>query len=238
MKIGNIDLVEFGNIVPKDEELGKTLNLKTLIKADWKSTTVAILEAIIAYNQAILEKHDKAYRMTYYITMADHLVTIPDYEELDPSKQMLIISQDGIGTFQQKHLEILPIAEIKSIGSDYFTTDGYSQYENYFSNTKKVALDYSDKIKEMRIIWTKSNANNENSIKKFMEDMTIINSLQSYNRRQFYTAKRDYIKDFLNYLIHISQNPDGSISKEDIAKIKAHYDEKFVLVNRFDAHNI
>lgn len=232
MQVGNLNLVEFGNIYPIDEEAHAEIQLDKLIKGDWTATLVAIMEHIIKYNTQIVQQKSKAYRIFYYVRNALHIFT-PDYEWMDPSKTMLVLSTDGIQSYREKCLEVLAIKDILGIGSDLFTMPLFNEYQEHEYGSRTEAQDYRDAILNKRANWNKSRASVEMSIKNFLKDLNEINTMNSYNRAEFYNAKREYIADFMKYLEYMMKNPsDESISKEDLTKIYKYYNDKYEVYDK------
>lgn len=232
MQVGNLNLVEFGNIYPIDEEAHAEIQLDKLIKGDWTATLVAIMEHIIQYNNQIIQQKSKAYRIFYYVRNALHIFT-PDYEWMDPGKTMLVLSTDGIQSYREKCLEVLAIKDILGIGSDLFTMPLFDDYQMHAYGSRTEAQDFKDEILNKRANWNRSRASIEVSIKNFLKDLADINAMNSYNRAEFYNAKREYIADFVKYLGYMMKNPtDESISKEDLAKIYQYYTDKYEVFDK------
>ena len=237
MQIANIEIQDFGNLFPIDENTARRIDLNKMLKGTWDATLLAILEIIIDYNQKLVQAKDKSYRFHYYLKTKDHDIVIPDFEYLDPSKTMLIISKSGAGMFRDKQLEIMPLNEVTGIGSDLFDCEGFllSQEQHYGSKT--TAMDNTEKVKDMRSKWESLRLNHKTSIERFMKDIVSINALQSYNRFEFYNAKRDYIMSFLAFLNNAIVKPDGSLTTDEINELLTYYNEKYEIKNNFDSIN-
>lgn len=237
MQIANIEIKDFGNLFPIDENTARRIDLNKIMKNSWDATLLAILEVIMEYNHKLDKNGDKCYRFHYYLKTKDHDIVIPDFEYLDPSKTMLIISKSGAGMFRDKQLEIMPLNEVTGIGSDLFDCEGFILSQERLYGSKTTAIDNTEKIKEMRSRWESSRINHKLSIEKFMNDIEAINSLQSYNRFEFYNAKRDYIMSFLAFLNNAILKPDGSLTVEEINELLTYFNDKYEIKNTQDPTN-
>lgn len=224
-----ITLENLGTLYPVEEESLKKINLEDHMQENFVDALRSVMSFIIEHNTQAAKEKNRAYRIGYYIRNALHVFT-PDYEWMNPSKNILILSIDGMQIGKNKVLEMLDIHQVLGIGSDLFTMENFLDYQMHEYNSKKIPPNYIDEINSMREKWMNSKCSQMKSVINFMNDIKKINLMSSYNRREFYEAKRNYVADFISFLKTIILYPDNSISDEDV-KILLEYYKDYDVVN-------
>ena len=212
---GEIELIDFGQLEPDNDNNKRFINLNDHIKGSLKESIKSLLSTIVEYNTKLVKDNKQQHRIGYYIRV-NNQVFRPNYEYLSDDKNTLIVSVDGTLIREKLTLEMISVDSIIGIGSDIFTTNNFQESIDYNYGTDKILKENIEKIKEMKNKWlSTTNLNNKLTVELFMNDLKLIDNMNSYDSKYFYEEKNSYIANFLKYLEKIKNYGDKSLTEED-----------------------